>query len=307
MLDPRAPRAWDAYATRSLRVLAPWDADRERERVRRHFHDVIRELGARDVRALPTRLRRARARNIATLRSYADRGVFPRNLVAPGALVPCFIDERTVCGLGQLLVSSGWLSAAERIAARENFANVVDMRSPELGAWIAQSGLSAAECRRIQPGYCCGRTEDYYDEFLEEYAGADAGDGGPSDRDPDPGLDGGSTRGNTGGAAGAAAAGGARGTGGGGGAAGMGGQDAGPDGGFGGAGVGGAGGAGGSQQSRAPTPGRRAPGNRGQRLSATPALSAFGIGLLALIVRRGQLERRRHGSGSLPEPPPSPE
>ena len=251
--------------------------------MRRHFSDVLSELDARDVGGIAPHLRRARQSNLGVLRAYADRGIFPKNQVAPGRFVPCFIDgDGTICAVGNLLAASGWLSAADRIAARERYARVMEMRSPELGAWVAQSGLSIEECSRIQPMYCCGRTESYYED--PDPDAGDAGDAGP-DAGPDLMLDAGHAgAAGFGGAAGMGGVGGVAGSGGVGGAAGGGGLPAG--GGFGGAGAGGTGGVAG-QGLRAPS------SDHPRRLAATPALSALGLGLLAIVVRRERLGARR--------------
>ncbi|MCY0989187.1 Kazal-type serine protease inhibitor, partial [Nannocystis sp. ILAH1] len=85
-------------------------------------------------------------------------GLFPHNSEFIGERVPFFIDEDGVaCAVGHLVIESGFAEVAAEIAERENNARLLDMTHPALSGWIAQSGLTAEECARIQPEYCdCG-------------------------------------------------------------------------------------------------------------------------------------------------------
>ena len=57
------------------------------------------------------------------------------------------------------MIESGWEQEARRIHERENLAYLPEMASPEVGEWVAQSGLTAEEAARIQPTY-----ESCYDD-----------------------------------------------------------------------------------------------------------------------------------------------
>ena len=121
-------------------------------RVRRHFDDVLRRLAARDVSVLPARARAARSRSLDRLSAYVERGAFPRNDDFPGLLLPHFINRAgTTCAVAQLLIDSGHVAIADRVAATENLLAVDVMRAPGLDAWIAESGLSPGECAMVQP------------------------------------------------------------------------------------------------------------------------------------------------------------
>ncbi len=153
-------------------------------RVRRHFDDVLRRLSHRDVSGLTPRARTARVRTLDRLRVYAERGAFPQNEDFPGLLVPHFIDRAgTTCAVAQLLIDSGHVAMAEHIAATQNLLAIDAMSAEGLDEWIAESGLSPAECAMVQPGYCCGRGPGRAFEYDEEdvVPPADAGDGGGDD------------------------------------------------------------------------------------------------------------------------------
>jgi hypothetical protein len=80
-------------------------------------------------------------------------GLFPQNRDSPGRH-PIFIDaDGRACAVAYLMTQSGATAAAQAVARRENNAYVPDMRSPELLAWLPQSGLTLDEAAWIQPAY----------------------------------------------------------------------------------------------------------------------------------------------------------
>ncbi len=122
--------------------------------IQEHLRQAESTLRARDVSHLSPELRAERARNLDHLRTYWQRGEFPRNTHHPGERVPYFIDDTgTTCAMAHLVVESGHELAARHIAARENHERIRDMRSPELLAWLASSGLTLDEAALIQPSY----------------------------------------------------------------------------------------------------------------------------------------------------------
>ena len=132
---------------------APGPDDSEELRITTHLAFVERILAARDVRELSPELRRERARNIARLREYRLRGIFPRNTEVEGRS-PRFIDhEGRICAAGHLVERSAGRALAEAINRRHEHAFIHEMKLPELDAWIAKSGLSRQEVAMIQPGY----------------------------------------------------------------------------------------------------------------------------------------------------------
>ena len=130
----------------------------DRGRISRHLQAVEAELRARDVGELPPALQEQRLRNLERLRVYAQAGQYPHNEDFPGERVPYFIDADGVpCAVGFLVIDSGFADVARQIEASENNARLLAMTHPALPAWIAASGLTAAECAQIQPSYCdCG-------------------------------------------------------------------------------------------------------------------------------------------------------
>ena len=133
----------------------------DRMRIQRHLAQVEAELRARPVDHLAPQHRLERRRNLDRLRKYRLAGEFPHNTDFAALRVPYFVDdEGRECAVGHLVVESGAAALAERIRASENNAWLADMRTPGLGEWVAQSGLTAQECARIQPSYCkCDQVE----------------------------------------------------------------------------------------------------------------------------------------------------
>lgn len=135
---------------------------RDQIRIKAHLSRVIRLLKSKDTSKLPAHLQVERKRNIERLIKYRREGVFPRNSGHVG-LTPYFIDnDGRACAVGHLMIASGYRSVAEQVARRENNAYVADIKTPDAHRWIAQSGLSAAECALIQPSYggCEGQPAD---------------------------------------------------------------------------------------------------------------------------------------------------
>ena len=130
---------------------------KDRLRIQSHLASVESYLRAQDTRHLTPAQREARARAIVDLHEYREAGIFPRNTFA-GHPIPVFIDSAgRACAVGYLMIESGWSTEADRVAARENLAYVNDMESPEVGEWLAYSGLTAQEAAWIQPQYeWCG-------------------------------------------------------------------------------------------------------------------------------------------------------
>ncbi len=125
----------------------------DRERIQAHLLEVETELRERDVSHLSQKLQAQRQRNLDILREYREAGEFPHNTHVPWRH-PVFIDrEDRFCAVGYLMKRSGWEKEARQISARENLSYLLEMESPEVEDWVAQSGLSADEAAWIQPGY----------------------------------------------------------------------------------------------------------------------------------------------------------
>lgn len=129
-------------------------ADPEAIRLREHFAVVRRELLARDVSALSSGQRAARAEQIRLLRRYPAEGNFPRNENLPGR-VPYFRDGKgNLCAMAFLIAASGRGDIVDRVARTRNNAYVSGLvDEPGLAAWLDRHGLSLAEAAWIQPSY----------------------------------------------------------------------------------------------------------------------------------------------------------
>ncbi len=124
-------------------------------RIRRHLATVEAELRGKDVSALTPAQRQARAKNLDVLHEYWVRGVFPVNTDFPSRHVPYFVDRYgTRCAMAYLIEQSGRGDIVRRIATTQNNAYVRDLQGDaDLGAWLRENGLTAAEAARIQPSY----------------------------------------------------------------------------------------------------------------------------------------------------------
>jgi hypothetical protein len=146
-----------ALSAAALARPAPSDPSlAEVPRIRAHFHDVRRELLARDVSGLTDAQRANRERAIAALGRYAEAGVFPHNHRAAGAgRVPFFVDEHgTLCAVAFLIAESGRRDLVDRVAATRNNASVRELASDsQVVAWLDANGITAYEAGRIQPFY----------------------------------------------------------------------------------------------------------------------------------------------------------
>jgi hypothetical protein len=141
-------------------------AEPEVSRLRRHFATVLDELAAADVSHLTPPQRAARARAVARLRRYRDRGVFPHNHDR-AARTPFFVDEHgTRCAMAYLIEEAGGGTLVASIAAARNNAYIPELTGDAaLVAWLDANGLTAAEAARIQPAYDGCGFEDCSDDL----------------------------------------------------------------------------------------------------------------------------------------------
>lgn len=135
--------------------LQPIAPSMETARIRRHLAGAEALLRSRDLSTLTPAQREARARRIADLRAYRQRGIFPHNHDRPGRWTPVFVDEHgTRCAMADLIERSGAGAMVARIAATRNLARIRELAGDrELVAWLARNGMTVAEAARIQPEY----------------------------------------------------------------------------------------------------------------------------------------------------------
>jgi len=126
----------------------------DRLRIRAHLAQVESELRSRDVSDIPLPAQAARSRALDTLHRYWEAGQFPHNQGPSSERIPIFIDaEARPCAVAQLMLKSGARALAQRVAAHENHARVLEMQT-DLSHWLTENGLTAEEAARIQPDYC---------------------------------------------------------------------------------------------------------------------------------------------------------
>ena len=150
---------WIALVVPGHHVVHAQEADRTR--IRAHLSVVETELRARALTGLTATQRRARQTHLDALRTYWQRGDFPRNVDFPDARQPYFIDDiGTACAVGHLMIESGAPHLARAIHDHENNARVFDIQTPGVSAWARRTGLTLEELARIQPSYCFCRPDD---------------------------------------------------------------------------------------------------------------------------------------------------
>jgi hypothetical protein len=135
---------------------------------------VLREKPVDD---LTPAQRERRVHLLDLLHTYTEAGVFPQNTRHEG-FRPCFIDDQgAICAVGYLVAQTAGRAAAEAINAQFQYGYLMDMNSPLLDEWIAQSGLTRRECAMIQPEYWLAPGE-VHTYLHKPYGFASAGLGG---------------------------------------------------------------------------------------------------------------------------------
>ena len=148
-----------------------------KQQLQEHFAQVIERLESTNTTSLKRALTRAEAnaiqpwtqsqrraalislatnrqRQIARLRYYMNRGLFPQNEGQSTSAVPIFVDQhQTHCAVGFLMHSDGNDSGVASIVRANNLVRVNDVRRGSMIDWIRSSGLTQEEAALIQPGY----------------------------------------------------------------------------------------------------------------------------------------------------------
>lgn len=123
------------------------------QRIAMHLELVQRALWASDPRTRTDAQNFLRNGSLQELRTYAQRGVFPRNQVLPYRN-PVFIDPYgTACAVGQLMIASGSADLAQRIDREMETAYIRDMHRTDVLDWATEHGFTEEELAWIQPGY----------------------------------------------------------------------------------------------------------------------------------------------------------
>ncbi len=142
----------------------PNAADPDALRMRTHLELALRILRARSATAPALAPRRALI--LEHLATYRDKGAVPENAHV-GRRNPVFIDDAgRICAVGYLIEQTAGRELAEAVAERFRYAYIGQMQLPALAAWVADSGLSAAELALIQPAYSLPTIESQWTTFV---------------------------------------------------------------------------------------------------------------------------------------------
>lgn len=122
------------------------------DRARDHYLRVGAELASRDVSELDAERRSARARLLAALAEYRERGDFGRRAGGAPERVPLFVDGGgRRCAVANLLHETGEDELVEAVRSLDNRAWVVDLaHEPAFLGWLDAHGITLWEAARIQ-------------------------------------------------------------------------------------------------------------------------------------------------------------
>jgi|GEM_PF-804592 len=124
--------------------------------IQTHLSLVEKTLREKDTKNLSAEQQYNRNQCLNILHDYRLNGVFPKN-THHAARTPYFIDNfGTACAVGQLIVSTGYESVAQKIRSGNNYAYISELNQqyPELQLWADAYGFEIDELAWIQPGYC---------------------------------------------------------------------------------------------------------------------------------------------------------
>ena len=123
------------------------------DHVQAHLAEVLGVLSDAPTSHLTKEQLASRKELISVLADYARQGRSPINYYR-WERIPVFIDEHnTHCAVGQLMRHTGHEAMAQRIAATDNYAWVLEITDPGLCAWQIASGFSLGELKLIQGAY----------------------------------------------------------------------------------------------------------------------------------------------------------
>ena len=123
--------------------------------IQMHLSLVEQKLRDKNISDLSTEQQQNRNKCLAILHNYWTRGIFPKNLYHK-LRTPYFIDKfGTACAVGQLIISTGYETFAERISFENNNAYIEELNKKysEIKIWADKYGFTIDELAWIQPGY----------------------------------------------------------------------------------------------------------------------------------------------------------
>ncbi len=125
----------------------------DKEYIQAHLGCVLPILRSNPTLNLSSDELKSRAHLIDLLDEYRAKGKFPMNYYR-NERIPVFIDEhQTHCAVGYLMQQTGYENLAQRIAAKDNYVWVKDIKDPEVIEWQKNSGLTIEELKLIQGAY----------------------------------------------------------------------------------------------------------------------------------------------------------
>ncbi|MEM6965296.1 MAG: T9SS type A sorting domain-containing protein [Bacteroidota bacterium] len=128
---------------------------KDEERIQLHLQLVEKTLRKRNVTKLTATQKANRIHYLDVLKTYWQRGLFPKNSYHPHRQ-PYFVDEvGTACAVGHLVKASGATDLVEKIRQENNYGYISELQIiyPELKNWAVENGFTLAELAWIQPGY----------------------------------------------------------------------------------------------------------------------------------------------------------
>ncbi|MEO7092403.1 MAG: hypothetical protein ABI175_04070 [Polyangiales bacterium] len=113
-----------------------------------------------DLQVVRDQLAARRKVQIARLHAYAEKGVFPRNVVSKAPINVFRDGDGHLCAVANLVDLDGKHALVDRTARTDNFVLVAEQTSGELHDWVLTSGFTREEIARIQAPYMPMQKDD---------------------------------------------------------------------------------------------------------------------------------------------------
>ncbi|MEO0584340.1 MAG: T9SS type A sorting domain-containing protein [Bacteroidota bacterium] len=129
------------------------DYPTEEEKITFHLLHVIAYLRAHQPAQLSLQQINHRNTLLASLKVYAEAGIFPKNIHHP-IRTPYFIDHLgTHCAVGHMMEASGHEALARQIQQEHNYDYLADIKTSGVESWASTHGFELDELAWIQPAY----------------------------------------------------------------------------------------------------------------------------------------------------------
>jgi len=125
----------------------------EQEIITYHLKQVEKHLTKKNTKHLTKEVQQCRQEGLEVLRSYWQRGLYPKNNHF-NYRIPFFIDDaNTACAVGYIMQGTGNEALADYIAETQNNAYVKQMAGDNIFEWANNYGFTVDELAWIQPAY----------------------------------------------------------------------------------------------------------------------------------------------------------